>query len=223
VWASLPDGEPLTRLQGVKRLLFLLCSVSLFASCGVSGSAPESPTFTLTPSGTAPSTLPPSSRIAALLPSFELLTAQLEQTSDGVTAAGLSEGALLQGDLPDSAAAGWKRTWQVTDRSGVSGVLELRAFAYYESPLDRSRVADALKLLTGSKASGAALESRTDDGRFLYTAAAPASINKGEASLLFTASLKLPTSDDASFVLVKDTAEMLAAAVPSSFSLPVPE
>jgi hypothetical protein len=208
----------------VKRLFFLLCAVSLFAGCSDStGSAPEAPTFTLAPAGTAPVTLPPASRVASLLPSFELLSSQIEQRTDGSAASGLAEGALLDDDLPSGAFAGWKRTWQVTDASGLTGVLELRALAY-EAESAEDELQNVLRDLSGSTYKGgtsdiAALEKSTSDGKTLYIAAASAVALDKNSSVLFVVSLKLPEPTISAFSLVKETASALAGTPPPSFSL----
>jgi hypothetical protein len=208
----------------VSLLVSLLCTVWLFAGCaGSSGSAREAPTFTLTPAGTAPATLPPASRIASLLPSFELLSSQIEQRTDGSEAAGLAEGALLDDDLLSGAFAGWKRTWQVTDASGLTGVLELRALAY-ESESAGDELQNVLRDLSGSTSKGdtsgvASLEKSTSDGKTLYIAAAPAVAPDKNSSVLFVVSLKLPEPAASAFSLVKETASTLAASLPPSFSL----
>lgn len=200
----------------------MLCALPLFASCSIQGSSADAPTFTLTPSGTTSQTLPPSSLIAALLPSFDLLSAQLEQTTTS-TATGVSEGALVGEDLPSDAVAGWKRTWQVTDAADLSGVLELRVFAYYGGSTAKDEASSVLKLLTGESSSALALTTRTSDGRTLYSAAAPATSATSTSSVLFTVSLKLQKPSEPSFSLVKETASALAEALPSAFSLPRPE
>ena len=200
----------------------MLCAVPLFASCSSPDSSAEAPTFTLTPSGTTSQTLPPSSLISALLPSFDLLSAQIEQTTTG-TATGVSEGALVEEDLPSESVAGWKRTWEVTDSAGASGVLELRVFAYYGGSTAKDEASSVLELLTGESSSALAVTTRTSDGRTLYSAASPATSATGASSVLFTVSLKLQKPADASFSLVKETASALAGSLPASFSLPVPE
>jgi hypothetical protein len=210
-------------VEGVKRSLLLLCAVSFLASCGNQGSTAEAPSFTLTPMSTAASTLPPSSQISALLPSFELLAAQLEQTNPGASASGLSEGALIDEDLPSTARVGWKRTWQVSDTSEVSGVLELRAFAYVGATSASSALSSVLELLSGEKPSGTSVAVRTKDDKTLYVASAAASAQDGTSSVLFSVSLKLPEPDERSRTLVEDTAATLASSLPASFSLHLPE